>query len=98
MVDISLGQEILHILLIDRVIFTEVMDCILEHGKEFPVFKDAIFVRIVLGESGIDCAYDLVFSEVGHSDCFLDGYIYFIMPAACFMYENPIKIQKLFER
>ena len=85
MVDISLGQEILNIFIIDHVVFTQVMDCILEHGKQLSVFKDTVSVSIVLEECSINCAFDLVFSEVGHSDSGSRWYIYFIMSAACFM-------------
>jgi hypothetical protein len=62
------------------------MNCILEHGKQFSVFKDAISVGIVLGESGIDCAYDLVFSEMGHLDSALWMVIFILLcqlPVLC---------------
>jgi hypothetical protein len=85
MVDISLGQEILNILIVDHVVFTQVMDCILEHGKQFSVFKDTVSVSIVLGECSINCAFDLVFSEVGHSDSG-SQWLYLFYYVSCWFY------------
>lgn len=55
-----MGQEIFHIPIVHFVFLPQMMHCILQHWQQLVFLQYSVSVGVILEESGINCAPDLL--------------------------------------